>query len=183
MQAFQAEEGILLWEHPWAIGTNPRCAQPAVSEGHYVFFGGTGTSGIRLLEIARQQDGWRAEEQWTTRRVRPYFNNGVLHKDHYYGYDGERVSCLDMATGERLWSGERYSGQLLLIEAMDLLLILSESGDVALIQATPERFQEVTRFKALTGKTWNHPLVAKGRLFVRNDTEAACFALDIIPAS
>ncbi len=182
MQAFQVDDGAVLWEHHWDISTNPRCVQPVVWQGRYVLFGGTGASGTRLLHVSRQQDGWITEEQWTTRRVRPYFNNGVLHKDHYYGYDGERVSCLDMETGERLWSGERYSGQMLLIEAMDLLLILSESGDVALVQATPERFQEVARFKALSGKTWNHPLVAKGRLFVRNDTEAACFALDMIPA-
>ena len=54
-----------------------------------------------------------------------------------------------------------------------------EAGDVVLIQATPERFNEIARFKALTGKTWNHPVVAHGKLFVRNAEEAACFELPI----
>lgn len=177
IEAFEIENGATLWEHHWQISTNPRCVQPVVMNGAQVMFGGTGVSGSRLLRVTQQHNDWTVEEQWTTRRFRPYFNNGVLHKRHYYGYDGERVGCLDMETGERRWSGERYSGQLLLLEDMDMLLVLSEAGYVALVEATPERYNEVARFKALTGKTWNHPVVARNRLFVRNAREAACFEL------
>jgi hypothetical protein len=60
---------------------------------------------------------------------------------------------------------------------MDLLLVLSEKGDVILVRAAPENYEELGQFKALTGKTWNHPVVAHGRLFVRNAEEAACFDL------
>ena len=66
---------------------------------------------------------------------------------------------------------------MLLISDMDMLLILSEDGEVVLVQATPNEYKEVSRFKALTGKTWNHPVVAHGRLFVRNAKECACFEL------
>jgi hypothetical protein len=64
---------------------------------------------------------------------------------------------------------------MLLID--DLLLIQAESGDVVLVEASPEKFHEVTRFTALNNKTWNHPVVANGRLLVRNGEEAACFEL------
>jgi hypothetical protein len=60
---------------------------------------------------------------------------------------------------------------------MEVLLGLTEAGDVVLVQATPERFSEIAQFKALSGKTWNHPVVAHWRLFVRNAEEAACFEL------
>ncbi len=177
IQAFNIPDGNVLWEHHWDIRTNPRCVQPVVKDNAYVMFGGTGTSGSRLLQVRSADDGWQVEEQWSTRQFRPYFNNGVLYDGHYYGYDGDRLACLDLETGERLWAGERYGGQLLFVEDMALLLVLSESGHVALVRATPERFEEVTRFHALTGKTWNHPIVHRGRLYVRNAEEAACFEL------
>ena len=66
-------------------------------------------------------------------------------------------------------------GQLILVD--DLLLIQAESGEVALVAANPDRFQELGRFDALGDKTWNHPAIRRSRLLVRNDREAACFEL------
>ena len=100
-----------------------------------------------------------------------------VYKDHYYGYDDVRLGCIAMETGERAWSGERYGGQLTCIEAMEMLLVLSERGDLARVRAVPDRFEEVARFKALTGKTWNHPIIHRGRLYIRNSQESACFEL------
>ena len=48
---------------------------------------------------------------------------------------------------------------------------------MALVKATPEQFVEVARFPALNSKTWNHPVIAYGKLFVRNGEEAACYEL------
>ncbi|MBI3864707.1 MAG: hypothetical protein HY290_22750, partial [Planctomycetia bacterium] len=55
--------------------------------------------------------------------------------------------------------------------------VLSEKGEVALLDASPDRHIEQCRISAITGKTWNHPVVARGKLFVRNAEEAACFEL------
>ena len=60
---------------------------------------------------------------------------------------------------------------------MDMLLILSEAGELVLVSATPEQYEVKARFKALSGKTWNHPIIGGGKLFVRNAQEAACFEL------
>jgi hypothetical protein len=64
-----------------------------------------------------------------------------------------------------------------LLADQDLLLVMAESGAVALLEANPKERKELTRFKALEGKTWNHPVVAHGRLYVRNGEEAACYQL------
>lgn len=76
-----------------------------------------------------------------------------------------------------MWTGAKYGGQVLLLPDMDTLLVLSEKGNVVLIEATPEGHNRIAEFKALSGKTWNHPVIAGGRLFVRNSEEAACFDL------
>jgi len=67
---------------------------------------------------------------------------------------------------------------VLLLPDQDRLLILSETGEVALVDAEPEMHKERCKFQAIAGKTWNHPVVAHGRLYVRNGEEAACFELE-----
>ena len=106
------------------------------------------------------------------------FANVIYHKEYLYGLDNGILTCLDAATGERAWKRGRYGhGQLLLIG--DTILIQTESGDIALVQASPDAFVELARWQALGSKTWNHPAFARPLLIVRNDLEAACYELSI----
>jgi outer membrane protein assembly factor BamB len=178
LASFSPADGRLLWEHAWKTKSNPRCVQPLLVGGDAVLIGTPGGQGTRRLRVRHAEGAWTVEEEWTTRSLRPYFNDSVYHKGYCYGFDGNRLTCIDAATGKRLWSGERYGGQVLLLPEMDMLLLLSEAGEVVLIPATPEEPMEVARFQALHGKTWNHPVLVRGRLYVRNAEEAACFALE-----
>ena len=58
-----------------------------------------------------------------------------------------------------------------------IVVVLTETGDLALVKATPDQHQEVARFPAIEGKTWNHPAIAAGRLLVRNSTQMAAFKI------
>jgi outer membrane protein assembly factor BamB len=81
-----------------------------------------------------------------------------------------------VASGERKWKGGRYGyGQLLL--ASGHLVVLTEEGEIVLVRATPEKLQEVARFSALEGKTWNIPAISDGLLLVRNEVEMAAFRI------
>jgi hypothetical protein len=74
--------------------------------------------------------------------------------------------------------GGRYGkGQVLLLADQALLLVLSEEGAAVLLAANRNRHEELGRFQAINGKTWNHPVVAHGRLYVRNGEEMACYEL------
>jgi hypothetical protein len=168
-------DGELLWEHAWE---GFPIVQPGLTEDGDVLISVNAGSGTRRLAIARGSDGWAATERWTTMGLKPYFNDFVVHRGHAYGFDGRILASIDLEDGERDWKGGRYgSGQLVLLPDQDLLLVLSEKGDLALVSATPEGFVELARMPALHGKTWNHPVVIGDLLLVRNGEEMAAFRL------
>ncbi len=172
-------DGKMLWEHAWEPGAS--IVQPAVIGDRDVVINNSDTmggQGMRRLAIARGSGGWTVEEKWTTRGLKPYYNDFVVHEGHAYGFDGSILSCIDLATGERKWKGGRYGhGQMLLLPDQDVLLVMSEEGELALVTAAPDKFTEIARFKAIEGKTWNHPVLVGDVLLVRNGQEMAAFRL------
>ncbi|GMW02406.1 MAG: hypothetical protein AMXMBFR84_35420 [Candidatus Hydrogenedentota bacterium] len=177
IQSFAPETGSLMWEHRWPVSTNPRVVQPLLFDSNGVLLGTAEGKGTRLLEVSKTNDTWAVQEKWTTKSFRPYFNDFVFHNGYCYGFDGNMLACMDARTGDRKWKGDRYGGQLLLVEDLEVLVVLTEKGKIALVKATPESFEEIAVVDALAGKTWNHPIVAHGRLIVRNAEEAVCFEL------
>jgi outer membrane protein assembly factor BamB len=177
LQAFRPGDGRSVWRHDWADQAM-RIVQPHRIGDDQVLFGSGYGNGTRLLQVTAAEDTWDATEVWTSKRLKPYFNDFVHHEGFVYGFDGKILTCIDVATGKRRWKGGRYGyGQLLLLPETDRLLVLSETGEVALVKAEPEEHVELGKFQAIEGKTWNHPVVAHNRLLVRNGQEAACFAL------
>ncbi|MDP9324569.1 MAG: PQQ-like beta-propeller repeat protein, partial [Acidobacteriota bacterium] len=172
--------GKILWQHAWEGGA---IVQPAVTEDGGVLVNTismNGGLGVRRLAIAHNSGAWTAAERWTSTGLKPYFNDFVLHNGHAYGFDGNILSCIDLQDGTRKWKGGRYgNGQLVLLADQDLLLVLSEEGELALVKATPDQFTEVARIPALEGKTWNHPVMVRDILLVRNDHEMAAFRLSL----
>ena len=62
----------------------------------------------------------------------------------------------------------------------DLLLVLAESGEMAMLEVNPKEMVELGRFPALEGKTWNNPVLVGPYLLLRNDHEAACYKVELI---
>jgi outer membrane protein assembly factor BamB len=174
--------GAVLWKHEWQI-EGATIVQPALTPDGGILVNSivmTGGAGIRRLAVARGPGGWTVEERWTSTGLKPYFNDFVVHKGHGFGFDGTILSCIDLSDGARKWKGGRYgNGQLVLLPDEDLLLVLSEEGELALVRATPDQFTELARFKAIEGKTWNHPVLVGDVLLVRNGEEMAAFRLSL----
>lgn len=178
--ALRASDGAFLWRHDWE-GVGAPIVQPAVLDASDVLTTSsamTGGNGLRRLTVAKTGDAWTAVERWTSNGLKPYFNDYVLHEGHAYGFDGSILSSIDLADGRRNWKGGRYgNGQLVLLADQDLLLVVSEDGELALVGATPAGYTEHARIPALNGKTWNHPVVVGDVLLVRNGEEMAAFRL------
>ena len=142
--------------------------------------GGAGGVGTRRLAVTHGPGGWTIEERWTSRGLKPYFNDFVVHEGHAFGFDGSILACIDLEDGTRVWKGGRYGhGQLFLLPDQDLLLVLSEDGELALVAAASDQFTELARFPALDGKTWNHPVLVGDLLLVRNGQEMVAFRLSL----
>ena len=178
LTAFRPASGEILWDHRWPQDGIARIVQPALVDKSDVLIGTGMGVGTRRVSLKRDGDSWTTQEVWTSRAIKPYFNDLVVHDGYLYGFDSNVFMCVSLADGRARWRARGYgSGQVLLLADQNLLLILSEQGEVALVQASPDSHQELAKFQALEGKTWNHPVVAHGKLFVRNGEEAACYEL------
>ena len=169
--------GKLLWEYPWTGGMTQHVAQPIPLPGDSIFVSTGYGIGGELIQIAKNgRDEFTAERIWKSPRLKAKFANMVYKDGYIYGLDDGVLACLDLADGQRKWKRGRYGhGQLILVD--DLLLIQTESGDVVLVDASPDEHNERARFPALNSHTWNAPTLAAPYLLVRNDREAACYEL------
>src|SRR5262245_51082932 len=136
------------------------------------------TYGTRLFEISKDSESWKVSEKWTSKDLKPYFNDFVQLGDYLYGFDNDILVCIDLATGKKKWKKGRYGhGQALLVGDRGQLLIISDKGEAVLAEVGPHNLVEKGKFQALNGKTWNHPVIAAGRLLVRNSEEMACYEI------
>jgi outer membrane protein assembly factor BamB len=171
-------DGTVLWQHTWDGGA---IAQPAVIADGDILINSiafTGGNGIRRLAVKNWRSKWSVEERWTSSALKPFFNDFVIHEGHAFGFDGNILASVDLTDGTRKWKGGRYgSGQLILLADQNLLLVISEEGELVLVSATPDKFTEIARAPGIEGKTWNHPVLVGDVLLVRNGEEMAAFRL------
>lgn len=174
--SLDAASRAVLWEFPWTTQYGVNASQPLLLGNDRVFLStgyGTGAAAIQLTKVG---DRFTVQELWRTNRMKNQFTSSVLHEGYIYGLDESILVCLDAATGAHIWKNGRYGyGQVML--ANGHLVILTESGELALVRASPDGYVELARFPVLDGKTWNHPAMSGGYLLIRNINEMAAFDL------
>ncbi|HEY4311832.1 MAG TPA: PQQ-binding-like beta-propeller repeat protein [Pirellulales bacterium] len=178
LAGFDAEYGNKLWSVPWTSDFDINAAQPVVLDDRHIVI--SSQAGCALIEFCRAEGNWTATQVWRNRLMKCSYANPISHAGYLYGLDEGILSCLDLQSGKRLWkdrAAQYGHGQLLL--AGDLLIVLSEKGELALVEATHEAFHELGRIQALEGKTWNNPVLVRGRALVRNHLEMACYELPL----
>lgn len=166
----------VLWEFPWSVQYENAIATPLVVGTNQVLISAGYGTGAALVQIGRTGDAFSAWPVWRNRNLKTKFNPAVLWQGHAYGLDEGVLACVNVTTGERRWRDGRYGyGQLLL--ASGHLIVLGGEGELALVKAVPERWEELRRVRVLRGKTWNVPALSGGYLLVRNSAEMACLDL------
>ena len=167
--------GKELWVFSWP-GSNPKVGQPIEVPGNRLLVTASYGAGSHLLQIGLTAGAWSVESVWKSIRLKTKFSSATVLGDHAYGLDEGRLTCVSLADGARLWKDGKYGfGQHL--QVGDRLLVQAEPGYLAVVAASPDGFQELGRFDALTSMTWNPPTLAGRYLLVRNDREAICYRL------
>lgn len=175
--ALSPDDGRVYWRHPWKTDYDVNAVLPVVLPGDRVFVSSGYDVGNALLQIARTDKGFTVREVWKNRNLSSLFSSFILHDGHLYGFHKRIFKCLDPQTGEEKWKDDSLNiGNLVL--AGTHLIVLNETGDLGLVEATPAAFKPVARAKVLSGRTITVPALADGRLYARNNTdEIVCLKL------
>ncbi|QDS99339.1 outer membrane biogenesis protein BamB [Adhaeretor mobilis] len=193
VKSVDAENGTELWRTDWPSNsdTDAAVSQPVPVGDDRVFLSMGYGRGATLLKVSQIDAGWTTEPLWKggKRGVLPVMKtkmgNVVVHKGYVYGLDEAILECIDLNTGRKRWKKRRSPklghGQIVLVG--NVLLVLSEYGEVVVVQASPEKYRELASFEAIEGITWNNPTLVGNLLLVRNAQEAACFELPVLPTS
>jgi len=169
----EAATGKLLWRCPWETINDVNAATPIVS-GNTVFITSDYGHGCALIEVTAQG----ARIKWQSKAIQSHFSTPILDDGCLYSTtDPNKLVCLDLATGKVRWEqrGFEKGGQM----AVDGVLLAFEGakGNLVMVKLTPAGYQELGRFRPLGGQSWTSPIVAGGKLIVRNQKTLACLEL------
>ena len=169
--------GRQLWSYRQVANDVANVATPIV-RGNRVFLSSDYGTGSALLELTPSGDGVRAREVYFTREMKNHHATSVLVGDYLYGFDSAILTALHFDTGKVAWQN-RSVGKGSLVFADDRLYLFSEAGVVGLAEASPAGYVEHGRFsfRPSNQHTWSHPVVAGGKLFLRD--QDTIYAYDV----
>lgn len=168
--------GEKLWDYSWPLPD--RILQPAWIGNNELLINEE-YKNVRRIRVTADTTGWYITDVWTSSEIKMLYNDFIIHKGYAYGFDGPSMTCIDLSDGKRMWRGARYRGFQILLADQDLILVLSEKGELALVSADPSKFRELANIQVLKGKTWNHPALIGNILLVRNAEEMAAYRLPV----
>ena len=108
--------------------------------------------------------------------MKNHFSSSVLHAGYLYGFDNAVLKCINANTGEEAWKTRGF-GKGSLIFADGHLIVLGESGNLALVEATHTEYKEKAQGQVFDGRCWTTPTLSGGRLYLRNEDEMVCLDL------
>lgn len=175
--AFDPTTGDELWSYePNSNLTRPSMQPQLVDENKIVL--AFSPFGIQKLAIEHEGDAWSVEEVWETKSLKPDYSDFVIHDGFIYGFDPNIFVCVDLATGKRQWKKGRYgTGQVVLLPEQSIMLVITEQGELKIVECNSEKLNELASIQAIEGKTWNHFSIRGDYVFVRNAEEMACWRL------
>jgi len=165
--------GKLLWRCPWETSNDVNAACPIVS-GNHVFITSDYGKGCALVEVV----GKTAKIKWQNRSIMSHFSAPIFSNGFIYSTsDPGKLVCMEFATGKVRWEqrGFEKGG----VSAADGVLLAFEgnTGNLVMVKMAPDKYTELGRFRPLGGQSWTAPVMANGKLIIRNQKTLACLAL------
>ena len=170
-------DGRIRWTFPITARVGlPASLQACVVGPTSIVLGNGASFGAERIEVP--SDSTTPTRSWLSPKVKPAFSDMVYHDGFVYGFDGTVFCCFNAVTGTRTWREGRFgAGQVVALADQGVLIVSTEDGQAVLLRCNPQRYEELGRLQAISGKSWNHPAVAGDRLYLRSDAEMACLQL------
>lgn len=171
LRGISARDGQRLWSSPWTTDYDVNAATPVFIPRNGIFISSGYDTGAALVQVLKEGDKFTVHQVWRNRVMKNQFNSSVLVGAYLYGFDMGTLKCIDALTGEEKWRARGGFSKGSLLYADGHLLVMGGSGNLGLVEATPEGFRSQSRVKILEGKTWTMPSLADGVLYARNFEE------------
>jgi outer membrane protein assembly factor BamB len=170
------KDGTVYWRFPWETSYGTNIATP-IAVGNYVFISTGYGRGCALIEVKKgKDDQWQAQRVYEGSQMNNHYATSVRYGEHIYGFDETKLVCLNIRAGNVLWK-EKGFGKGSLVIAGGQLVVLGERGNMAIAPASPDAFKPTATFRATHSTCWTMPVVAEGKLFVRDEDKVTCFDL------
>jgi outer membrane protein assembly factor BamB len=172
-----AANGWVMWKYNKVSNRTANIATPIYRDGH-VFLSSDYGTGCALLKLTAEGDRINATEVYFSREMRNHYCTCVLLDKHLYGFSSGILTSMEFLTGEVAWR-DRSVGKGQLILADGLLYLQGETGTVALAEATPTAYKEISRFEFGRGDypLWTLPVISNGRLYIRDQSKLVCYKI------
>ena len=178
----RATDGKLMWRYGNVANNTANITTPVFSDNKVLFTSAYGT-GAALLGLTAQGGEVKAQELYFTRELQNHHGGVVLVNGYVYGFNNSILTCLDFNTGNTMWRHRSVGKGSLTCVGDKLYLYDERKGEAVLIDASPAGWNEHGRFKidpqttqrSGSGGIWTHPVVANGRLYLRDQELLAAY--------
>jgi outer membrane protein assembly factor BamB len=173
----RASDGRLMWRYPRVANGTANITTPVFVDNKVFYTSNYGTGGA-LLALTAQNGLLSAQEVYFTREMQNHHGGVIALGGHLYGFHNSILTCLDLATGRTVWR-DRSVGKGAISYADGHFYVVGENNVVGLVEASSTGYRERGRFEIADHgwPTWAHPVIAGGRLFIRN--QATLTAYDV----
>jgi outer membrane protein assembly factor BamB len=169
-------DGEFLWRYDHPHNGTANCSTPIFWDNHVFAASAYGTGG-GLVKLTASDGKVSAEEVYFAKQMQNHHGGMVLVDGHLYGEGGGRLTCLEFKTGKEKWR-EGKTGKGSVAFADGKLYYRNEGGPIILAEANPEKYVELGRFnqpKRSKANAWPHPVVANGKLYIRDQDYLYCY--------
>ena len=161
-------KGETLWTY--AMKMNGPTAMPTLVDSNIIFICTVRSSGFEIVEVKDNA----VTEVLQAPTMKNDYSSTLYYDGHLYGFNVAALQCISAETGEKKWT-KRGFGKGSLILVGDKLLVLSDKGLLIQVKADPTAYSEQRRFQAIKGKSWTAPSFVNGKIYLRNQSEMACY--------
>ena len=169
-----AATGTQLWETPFPqVSSDQNMPTPSFHDGHIIV--GAENRGVRSFSPRKNRDGtWTVAEDWHQKDVALDMSTAVVRDGLLYGFSHYRrgqLFCLDLATGDVLWSGPGRTGDnVTFLTVEGYVLALTDTGTLQIFAATGEGYEPVATYKVADTPSWAPPVLLEDGLLIKAET-------------